>query len=188
MNPITTNVDLVSVAASQHSITPISSYTPVAPPLGVMPSNNDQDPQPLSLSWPVAQSVHVDPSQGSPSREEGEVPESELDPDTRRRLLILQHGHDTRDPAPSFSAEPPAQVSVPPVQCHGNWFSLDDEMNPRNLSRVSKEFHLESDSVHYDRKQLQHTSCIPIEDNSISYDRYRYQNQRYPFQVSDHLF
>jgi hypothetical protein len=30
--------------------------------------------------------------QGSPGREEGEVPETDIDPDTRRRLLILQHG------------------------------------------------------------------------------------------------
>lgn len=180
-NPITTNVDLMSVAANQHFVTPISSSTPVAPPLG-MPLNNDLDPQPPSLRWHVAQSGHVDPSQGSPAREEGEVPESELDPDTRRRLLILQHGQDTRDPAPLFPAGPPAQVSVPPVQSHGNWVCLEDEMNPRNLNKVSTEFHLESDSVQYDKKQLQHTSYIPIGDNPMSYDRYNYQNQRYPSQ------
>jgi RNA polymerase II C-terminal domain phosphatase-like 1/2 len=32
--------------------------------------------------------------QGSVAREEGEVPETDIDPDTRRRLLILQHGQD----------------------------------------------------------------------------------------------
>ncbi|OQU82010.1 RNA polymerase II C-terminal domain phosphatase-like 1 isoform X2 [Sorghum bicolor] len=180
-NPITTNVDVMSVAANQHFGTPISSSTPVAPPLGML-LNNDQDPQPPSLRWPVAQSGHVDSSQGSPAREEGEVPESELDPDTRRRLLILQHGQDTRDPAAPFPAGSPAQVSVPPVQSHENWFCLEDEMNPRNLNKVSTEFHLESDSVHYDKKQLQHTSYIPIGDNPMSYDRYDYQNQRYPSQ------
>ncbi|XP_066349408.1 RNA polymerase II C-terminal domain phosphatase-like 1 isoform X5 [Miscanthus floridulus] len=182
-NPITNNVDLMSVAANQHcvTLTPISSSTPVAPPLG-MPLNNDLDPHPPSLRWHVAQSGHVDPSQGSPAREEGEVPESELDPDTRRRLLILQHGQDTRDPAPPFPAGPPSQVSVPPVQSHGNWVCLEDEMNPRNLNKVSTEFNLESDSVQYDKKQLQHTSYIPIGDNPMSYDRYNYQNQRYPSQ------
>jgi RNA polymerase II C-terminal domain phosphatase-like 1/2 len=74
------------------------------------------------------------------------------------------------------------------VQSHGNWVCLEDEMNPRNLNKVSTEFHLESDSVQYDKKQLQHTSYIPIGDNPMSYDRYNYQNQRYPSQVSDHLF
>lgn len=177
----------MSVAANQHFVTLISSSTPVAPPLG-MPLNNDQDPQPPPLRWPVDQSGDVDPSQGSPAREEGEVPESELDLDTRRRLLILQHGQDTRDPAPPFPDGPPAQVSVPPVQSHENWFCLEDEMNPRNLNKVSTELHLESDSVPYDKKQLQHTSYIPIGNNPMSYDRYNYQNQRYHSQVSDHLF
>jgi len=185
VNPITTDVHVMSVAAKEHFVTPAFSSTPMAPPLGMIPLNNEHVPQPPSFSQLVAQSVLVDPSQGSPAREEGEVPESELDPDTRRRLLILQHGQDTREAAPPFPAGPPAQVSVPPVQSHGNWFSLE-EMNPRNLNKPSTEFHLESDSVHYDKKQPQHPSYFPVGDNPTSADKYSYKNQRYP-QVSDHF-
>lgn len=180
-NPITTDIDVMSVAAKQHFVTPTSSSTPIAAPPGIiMPLNNEHLPQPPSFSWPVTLSGLVDPSQGSPAREEGEVPESELDPDTRRRLLILQHGQDTREAAQPFPDRPPAQVSVPPVQSHGNWLSLEDEMNPRNLNKASTEFHLESDSVNYDNKQPQHPSYFPDGDNPISADRHSYKNQRYP--------
>jgi RNA polymerase II C-terminal domain phosphatase-like 1/2 len=186
-NPITTDVDVMS-AAKQHFVTPTSSSIPIAPPPGIISLNNGHLPQPPSFSWSVTQSGLVDPSQGSPAREEGEVPESELDPDTRRRLLILQHGQDTRESAQPFPDRPPAQVSVPPVQSHGNWFSLDDEMNPSNMNKASTEFHLESDSVHYDSKQPQHPSYFPDVDNPISADRHSYKNQRYPHRVSEHLF
>jgi RNA polymerase II C-terminal domain phosphatase-like 1/2 len=77
---------------------------------------------PPTFNQPVAQPDFSDPMQGSPAREEGEVPESELDPDTRRRLLILQHGQDTRDPTP------PVPVPVPTVQPHGNWFPTDNHV------------------------------------------------------------
>jgi len=187
VNPITTDVHVMSVAAKEHFVTPAFSSTPMAPQLDMIPLNNEHVPQPPSFSQPVAQSGLVDPSQGSPAREEGEVPESELDPDTRRRLLILQHGQDTREAAPPFPAGPPAQVSVPPVQSHGNWFSLE-EMNPRNLNKPSTDFHLESDSVNYDKKQPQHPSYFPVGDNPTSADRYSYKNQRYPPQVCDHFF
>ena len=120
-DPVTTNVDVISVAANQQFAT--SSSIPLAPPLGVVPLNNDQGPQPPSVSWSDAQSGMVDPLQGSPAREEGEVPESELDPDTRRRLLILQHG---QTPAPPLPAVP-----------HGNWFLVEDGMNSNNLNRGS---------------------------------------------------
>ncbi|KAF8704039.1 hypothetical protein HU200_031524 [Digitaria exilis] len=182
VNPISTGVSVMSVDAKQHFVAPTSSSIPIAPPLRTMPLNNEQVPQPPSSSWPVTQSGLVDSLQGSPAREEGEVPESELDPDTRRRLLILQHGQDTREAAPPFPDGPPAQVSVPPVQSHGNWFSLEGEMNPRNLSKASTELHLESDTVNYDKKQLQQLSYLPDGDNPISADRYSCKNQRYPSQ------
>ncbi|TVU15110.1 hypothetical protein EJB05_38612 [Eragrostis curvula] len=178
--PTTTNVDVMSVATNQQFVTPTSSAAPVAPPLGMMPLNNDQGPPPPSFSLSVAQSSHVDPLQGSPAREEGEVPESELDPDTRRRLLILQHGQDMRDPDPPIPVGPPAQASVQPVQSQGNWVSVEDEMNPRNLNTASTGLHLESDAVHYDKKQLQHPSYLPGRDNPITSDGYNYENQRYP--------
>lgn len=50
---------------------------------------------------------------GSPGREEGEIPESELDPDTRRRLLILQHGQDN-GAHNSNSADPPSSLMFMP--------------------------------------------------------------------------
>lgn len=180
-DPMTSNVDVMSVAASQQFAT--SSSIPLAPPLGMVPLNNDQDPQPPSISWPVAQSGLGDPLQGSPAREEGEVPESELDPDTRRRLLILQHGQDTRDPSPPFPVEPSVQVSVPQVQSQGNRFPVENEMDPRNLNRTSAGFHLESDAVHSDKNQPPHQSYFPAGNNLISSDRINHQTQRYPSQL-----
>uniref|UniRef100_A0ACD5USP8 Uncharacterized protein n=1 Tax=Avena sativa TaxID=4498 RepID=A0ACD5USP8_AVESA len=179
-DPMTTNVDVMSVAARQQIAT--SSSTPLAPPPGMVPLNNDQDPQPSSISWPVAQSSFGDSSHGSPAREEGEVPESELDPDTRRRLLILQHGQDTRDPTPPFPAEPSVQVSVPQVQSQGELFPVEEEMDPRNLNRTSMGLHSEFDAVHSDKNQPPHQSYLPAGDNPISSDRLNYQNERYPSQ------
>ncbi|XP_044967258.1 RNA polymerase II C-terminal domain phosphatase-like 1 isoform X2 [Hordeum vulgare subsp. vulgare] len=180
-DPVTTDVDVMPVAANQQLAT--SSFIPLAPPLGMVPLNNDQGPQPPSISWPDAQAGLVDPSQGSPAREEGEVPESELDPDTRRRLLILQHGQDTRDPTPPFAAEPSVQVSVPPVQSQGNWFPVEDEMDPRNLNRTSTDFHLESDAVPSDKSHPPHQPYFPAHDNPVFSDRFNHQNQRYSSQL-----
>lgn len=185
-DPVTTNVYVMPGAANQQFST--SSSIPLAPPLGMVPLNNDQGPQPPSVSWPVAQSGLVDPMQSSPAREEGEVPESELDPDTRRRLLILQHGQDTRDSTPPYAAEPTVQVSVPPVQSQGNLFPVEDETDPRNLNRTSADFHLESDAVHSDKIQPPHQPYFPARDNPIFPDRFNNQNQRYSSQVRDHLF
>ncbi|KQJ83718.1 RNA polymerase II C-terminal domain phosphatase-like 1 [Brachypodium distachyon] len=175
VGPITTNVDVMSVASNQQLVTP--SSIPLAPVLGMVPLNNVQGPQ--------YQSAIVDPLQGSPAREEGEVPESELDPDTRRRLLILQHGQDTRDPTPPFPAEPSVevQVSVPPVQSQGNSFFMEDWMDPRSLDRTSMGFPLESDSVHYDKKQPPQPSYFHGGDDHLSSDRFNYQNQRYTSQL-----
>uniref|UniRef100_A0A0D9YVH4 protein-serine/threonine phosphatase n=1 Tax=Oryza glumipatula TaxID=40148 RepID=A0A0D9YVH4_9ORYZ len=158
-----------------------SSVAPVAPSLGMVPLSNNQGPPP-PFTQPVAQLSLSDPLQGSPAREEGEVPESELDPDTRRRLLILQHGQDTRDPTPPLPAVPPVQVPVPPVQPHGNWFPVEDGMNPNNLNRGSAGFPLESETMHYDKKQPPHPFFHGGE-NPISSDRFSYQNQRYPSQL-----
>jgi RNA polymerase II C-terminal domain phosphatase-like 1/2 len=186
--PITTNAEVMPVATSQQFVIPTSSCVPAAPPLGMMPLNSDQDPPPPSFSLPVAQSSHMNPLQGSPAREEGEVPESELDPDTRRRLLILQHGQDTRDLEPPIPDGPPSEVSAQPVQSHGNWIPVEGEMIPRNLNMVSTGFHLESDAVHHNEKQLQQSSYFTGRGNPVSSDRYNYQNQRYPSHVSDHEF
>ncbi|CAN6232613.1 unnamed protein product [Urochloa humidicola] len=151
-----------------------SSVAPVAPPLGMMPPPFNQ---------PVVQPGFSDPLQGSPAREEGEVPESELDPDTRRRLLILQHGQDTRDPTPPLPAIPPVQVPVSPVQPHGNWFPAEDGMNPSNLNRGSAGFTVESDSMLYEKNQPPHPSFFHGGDSSMSSDRFGYQNQMFPSQL-----
>ncbi|KAM0826058.1 hypothetical protein ACQ4PT_069137 [Festuca glaucescens] len=179
VNPTTANF-VMPVAPGQHFAP--SSAVPFAQPPGMMPLSNNQV-LPPPFSQPVAQPGLLDPLQGSPAREEGEVPESELDPDTRRRLLILQHGQDTRDPTPPLPAVPPVQVPVPPVQPHGNWFPVEDGMNPNNLSRGSAGFPSESDTMNYDKKQPPHPSYFHGGDNNPMFsDRFSYQNQRFPSQ------
>ncbi|PWZ20820.1 RNA polymerase II C-terminal domain phosphatase-like 1 [Zea mays] len=165
---------VMPVAPAQNFVS--SSVAPLAPPppLSMMPP---------PFSQPVVQPGFSDPLQGSPAREEGEVPESELDPDTRRRLLILQHGQDTRDPTPPHPAIPPVQVPVPPVQPHGNWFPTEDGINPSNLSRGSAGFTVESDSMPYEKKQPPHPSFFHGGDSPMSSDRFGYQNQRFPSQL-----
>jgi hypothetical protein len=87
--------------------------------------------------------------QGSPGREEGEVPETDIDPDTRRRLLILQHGMDASKPA---APPAPLQVQIPPVVAPGGgWLGVEEEMSPRRPSRRSPELVLEPESPSFDR-------------------------------------
>ncbi|GAB4831220.1 hypothetical protein Ancab_005231 [Ancistrocladus abbreviatus] len=143
---------IVSQPAPQGSVLPFSTNHSQAAPLV----------RPLNHVGSIEATL-----QGSPAREEGEVPESELDPDTRRRLLILQHGQDTRDHPPNQPPFPirspvqgqvqatvpvpvpvPVSVPVPRVQSRGSWFPAEDQMNPRELSQaVGKEFPLASDSM-----------------------------------------
>lgn len=122
--------------------------------------------------------------QSSPAREEGEVPESELDPDTRRRLLILQHGQDTREQPPTepppFPVRPPMQVSVPRVQSRGGWFPAEEEMSPpRQISRVApKEFPLDSEPMHIEKQRPHHPSFFPKVESSVPSERILHENQR----------
>lgn len=145
----------------------------------IMPFSNKQFPQSASLIKPLAPEPTM---QSSPAREEGEVPESELDPDTRRRLLILQHGQDTREHAssdPPFPVRPPIQVSVPRVQSRGSWFPADEEMSPRQLNRaVPKEFPLDSDTMHIEKHRPHHPSFFHKVESSASSDRILHENQR----------
>ncbi|KAG8037932.1 hypothetical protein GUJ93_ZPchr0024g29090 [Zizania palustris] len=176
LNPAAANFVMPVLLGQKFS----SSVAPVAPPVVMVPLSSNQG-LPASFSLPAAQPSLSDPLQGSPAREEGEVPESELDPDTRRRLLILQHGQDTRDPTP-LPVIPPVQASGPPVQPHGNWFHVEDGLNPNNLNRGSAGFSVESEPMHYEKKQppqpLFHGG-----ENTISSDRFSYQNQRFPSQL-----
>lgn len=80
------------------------SATPMMLPL---PSN--QCSQSILSGNPLGQAGLSEASFQCPATEEGEVPESDLDPNTRRRLLILQHGQDIRDPPPPPPPPPPAQ-------------------------------------------------------------------------------
>ncbi|GAA0160763.1 protein phosphatase [Lithospermum erythrorhizon] len=112
----------------------------------------------------------------SPAREEGEVPECELDPDTRRRLLILQHGQDMRDLAlgePQFPVRPPpVQVPMPRIPSR-SWVPIEQEMSPRQLSREvpAKDFLPNADEVHFEKQQPQHGPFMPKVDSSMAPDR-----------------
>eukprot|EP01018_Ginkgo_biloba_P007815 Gb_14579 [translate_table: standard] len=117
----------------------------------------------------------LEPSvQGSPVREEGEVPESELDPDTRRRLLILQHGQDTgqhNSADPPFPLRPPIQIALPPNQSPGGWLGAEEEMSPRQLTRPSQGLALQPDSLTFDKQRPQQASFYHGLDNQLAMDR-----------------
>ncbi|KAJ0239455.1 FCP1 homology domain-containing protein [Hirschfeldia incana] len=118
-----------------------SSYVSAPVPVPVV----IQEPRPSAIAFPSIQfqqpatvTKHLVPSepslQNSPGSEEGEVPESELDLHTRRRLLILQHGQDPRDAAPSepsYLKRPPVQAPPPHVQPRNGWFPAEEEMGPK---------------------------------------------------------
>ncbi|KAG6556553.1 hypothetical protein Mapa_001492 [Marchantia paleacea] len=103
--------------------------------------------------------MHKTSAQGSsPAREEGEVPESELDPDTRRRLLILQHGMDTNHARePLLLEDPPFPLKLPGVipsyASPGGWLGGEEEMSPRRPTRASPELLLEPESPSFDSQQ-----------------------------------
>lgn len=126
----------------------------------------------------------------SPAREEGEVPESELDPDTRRRLLILQHGQDMREQPPGesqFPARPAMQVSVPRAQSHG-WNPIEEEMSPGQLNQVAphKEFTLNEDSLPFDKNQVQHPSFLHKMESALSPARALLESRRLLKEVTDY--
>lgn len=105
-----------------------------------------EEPQPSAIAFPSIQfqqpatvAKHLVPSeqslQNSPGSEEGEAPESELDLYTKRRLLILQHGQDPRDAAPS-PKRPPVQAPPPHVQQRNGWFVAVEEKDPETENPV----------------------------------------------------
>ena len=150
-----------------------------------MPFPTVQFPPSASVAKPYAGSVESS-LQSSPAREEGEVPESELDPDTRRRLLILQHGQDTREnapPEPPFPARPPVQVSGPRVQPHGGWLPAEEMSPPRPNLAVTKEFPFDSQPMQIDTHRPQHPSYFSKVESSVPPDRIMQENQRLPKEV-----
>lgn len=175
------NLDPRIVASIQNAIASSSIILPAAQVLGAQ-FPNAQLPQMASL---IKQFSQANPSeqitQNSPAREEGEVPESELDPDTRRRLLILQHGQDMREQPPSeppFTARSPVQVPPPRVQTHGNWFPPEEEISPGHPSRtVPKEYPLDMD-VHIDKHRHHLHNVLPNVESSHLSERMVHENQR----------
>ncbi|CAL1372753.1 unnamed protein product [Linum trigynum] len=173
---------LFTMASSSRSI-PLPTTQP-----SVMPFSNAQFAQAPSLVKPLGQVGPADPSfSGSPAREEGEVPESELDPDTRRRLLILQHGQDSRDlppVEPPFPGRPQVQVAAPRVQSRGSWVPAEEEMSPRQLNRpIPREFPPEPVPMHLEKHRPHHPSFSPKVDTFIPPDRMVHDNQRMPKEV-----
>ncbi|XP_059659244.1 RNA polymerase II C-terminal domain phosphatase-like 1 [Cornus florida] len=171
-----------TVASSSISIAPSTLQG------SIMPFSNKQLTQVTSVVKPFGQVGAPEASlQSSPAREEGEVPESELDPDTRRRLLILQHGQDTRDHAlsePQFPARPPIEVPVPRVQAHGSWFPVEEKMSPGQLNRVPrKEFPSNSEAMNIEKHRPHHLPFLRKMDSSIPSDRILLENQRLPKEV-----
>ncbi|KAK3018861.1 hypothetical protein RJ639_004426, partial [Escallonia herrerae] len=180
-----TNLDPRLVSPLQYTVAPPSLSIPAPTMQGpIMLFSNKHLTQMTAALKPLTQVVLPETGlHSSPAREEGEVPESELDPDTRRRLLILQHGQDTRDQASSESQFPiraPLQIPVPRVQARGNWFPVEEEMSPRQLNRVvpPKEFALHSDAVHIE-KHHPHPSFLPKVESSVPSDR-ALESQRLP--------
>ncbi|KAK6149867.1 hypothetical protein DH2020_017392 [Rehmannia glutinosa] len=179
------------IASALHYAVSSSSFT-VPPPTiqgAAMSFPSQQLPQVTShIKPPVAHLGQVETTlHSSPAMEEGELPESELDPDTRRRLLILQHGQDMREQPPSepqFPARPPMPVSVPRVQPR-NWFPVEEEMSPRQLNRVapSKEFPLNAESLPMDKNRAHHPPFLQKVEPSIPPSRLLLESQRLPKEV-----
>ncbi|CAH9141707.1 unnamed protein product [Cuscuta epithymum] len=184
----------ISAAAFQVS-SQSSSFSIPAPPmqaLGMPPSCSRQLPQVAPLLKSTLTQVttqDITSLQSSPAREEGEVPESELDPDTRRRLLILQHGMDNREHPPGESqpsARSSVPTSVPRVQPH-SWFPNEEDMvGPGQLKRglPPKDFSSSGDSVHMEKHRLHPPPYHHKMDGSVPSDRL-VESQRLPKEASD---
>ncbi|XP_057949749.1 RNA polymerase II C-terminal domain phosphatase-like 1 [Malania oleifera] len=183
-----TNLDPRLAPSLQFTIASSASSIPFPTPQGSTSLPIKQFPPIPASVKPLGHVGLSEPSlQSSPAREEGEVPESELDPDTRRRLLILQHGQDTRDTPstePSFPVRPPLPVSVPRVPSRGTWFPVEEEMSPRQLNRaMPKEFPLDSEPMLIEKHRVPHSSFFHKVESSIPSERILQDNQRLPKEV-----
>lgn len=169
-------------------------YTMVSPgsvpPQSIIQLPHAQFPQSATLVKPMGQVAPLESSlHSSPAREEGEVGESELDPDTRRRLLILQHGQDIRD---HTSSEPPFPVRhTNPVQVparvpsRGGWFPVEEEIGSQPPNRViPKEIPIDSGPSRIEKYRPHQPPFFPKVDGSISSDRALHEgHQRLPKEV-----
>ncbi|PKA55996.1 RNA polymerase II C-terminal domain phosphatase-like 1 [Apostasia shenzhenica] len=182
--PISNNFDTRGIAPPVMA--PPSTSVPLTTQV-VMPLSSTQFPHTTVPGKPLGQSVHSEHNLQGSAREEGEVPESDLDPNTRRRLLILQHGQDTREaplppPPPPLPARP-LPVSVPQVQPRGSWFPLEDGLNPRQLNMASRDFPIEHESMPFDKNRTRHRSMYSTRDKFIPSDRVFKESQRLHMQV-----
>lgn len=168
----TTTLDPRLALSKQYTAPP---YPPMGPPIAVpqsvVPLTAPQIPPP-PVPFPVQVTSTVIPeastAQTSQGREEGEVPESELDPDTRRRLLILQHGQDTRDNTPPFQvASTIPNVPVPPVPV---------PVAPVPMQSINRG---QPGPVQYPMEPDRRPPYLPFPP-----DRVGGQNQRFPTQVN----
>ncbi|RDX74767.1 RNA polymerase II C-terminal domain phosphatase-like 1, partial [Mucuna pruriens] len=176
--PVTTaNLDPRLTSSLHYTMVSSGSVPPPTAQASMMQFPHVQFPQPATVVKPMGQAAPSESSlHSSPAREEGEVPESELDPDTRRRLLILQHGQDTRDHAsaePPFPIRHPMQVSVPRApSSRGAWFPAEEEIGSQPVNRVvPKEFPVDSGPLGIEKHRPHHPSFFSKVESSISSDR-----------------
>ncbi|KAI4365120.1 hypothetical protein MLD38_021138 [Melastoma candidum] len=175
------NLDPRIVASLKNAIASSTMILP-APQASLAQFVNAQLPQMASLIKQLGQASPPEQiTQSSPAREEGEVPESELDPDTRRRLLILQHGQDMREQPssePPFPVKSPVRVPPPRVQAHGGWFPPEEEISPRHPSTtVPNEYPLDAD-FHIDKHRPHLQTVLPSVEGSNLSERGVHDNLR----------
>ncbi|KAF8402673.1 hypothetical protein HHK36_010762 [Tetracentron sinense] len=104
---------------------------------------------------------------GAPARRE--VNSSELDPDLRRRLLILQHGQDVRDHSsgdPSFPSRLPAQISAPSIQASGGWL-VEEDIKKGQYNSQAPGLTQESDALQLDKQRAQSNPLFHSANSSI---------------------
>lgn len=184
------NFDSRPLPSLQHVMASSSLAVPLPATQIMMPLSTNQCSQSTVLGKPLGQSGFSEPNLQCATTEEGEIPESDLDPDTRRRLLILQHGQDFRyppppppPPPPSFPFIPPLQVPVPPVKQLASRLPLEEAVNPRQLNRPPTEFALQPQIVHFNRNHFSHPSFFSGMDISFPSDRVLHENERPPNEV-----
>ncbi|KAG6387207.1 hypothetical protein SASPL_152393 [Salvia splendens] len=183
------------IASALQFATPSTSFAVHPPTLQgpAVPLPSKQLPQLAKLlRTPSAGSGQVETTlHSSPAREEGEVPESELDPDTRRRLLILQHGQDMREQPPNenqFPARPPGPAPLPRAHPQG-WFPLEEEMTLRQLNQVPPPLELNAEALSIDNNWARKSSFLHEVQTSFPPARV-HENQRLPEEElpqQDHL-
>ncbi|ONK64018.1 uncharacterized protein A4U43_C07F21260 [Asparagus officinalis] len=136
--PMVSNFNHMQMTPVHHVIPSSFGAKPLAASQRILPYSNNPFPQPTVLMNP-------------PAIEEGEVNDSELDPDTRRRLLILQHGQDVRGPSP-LELRPQPEVPVTSIKSPESWLPKEEEMKPRQKSKASNDYPLQPETIHFNKR------------------------------------